>query len=406
MATSKKARLRTPAANHFKEFSDGTAIKDILTDHPIATLEEAIAAAEVDTSVWMVDRWEAAAWSVPMKLSQGQEIVSLMHPNGKKVEALSWRSSQKFQTQQHRVRIFLKRIQTKSQKEAFDGIFKMMEEYAPKYPNKAIKTHPASEPMLAVFALFDAHFGKLAWEPETGENYDLKIADTIYRNAVEDLIAESAHRKIGRILFPIGNDFFHMDNRNNATTAGTPQDVDGRYAKIMETGERAVIWAVERLAEIAPVDVIWVPGNHDLTTSYHLVRTIKAWFRNHKNVTVDAGPSPRKYYSYGKVLLGFTHGNEEKHEALPNLMANERPMEHATSVCREWMLGHLHQSKKFQTQPVDTRSATVIRFVRSLAGTDAWHHKKGYLSLQHAAEVYWYSAEEGYKGHAVAVARE
>jgi hypothetical protein len=65
----------------------------------------------------------------------------------------------------------------------------------------------------------------------------------------------------------------------------------------------------------------------------------------------------------------------------------------------------MHRSRQWQTQGVDTHEGTVVRVVRSLSGTDSWHHRKGFVTTGAAAEVYWYSRTRGYSGHAVAHAR-
>ena len=353
---------------------------------PIRTLEDAIRVCEVDLSVWYVDRWEAGAWNTGMKLGKvGEETVH--------------------HAQNYRVKVFLKRIMPKPLQDATEAIFQRLAKHAPRY-KQASRAVQSGEPILAVFGLFDAHFGKMCWASETGDNYDLEIAETVYANAVEDLIADSAGRNIAEIILPVGNDFFHIDNSRNTTFAGTPQDVDGRYAKVIACGEMAVINAVERLATIAPVKVVWVPGNHDPTTSFHLARTVQAWFRNHDWVAVDAGPSPRKYVEFGVNLIGLTHGNEEKTDALAGLMSNEQREAWARSTCREWLIGHMHRSRAWTTKPVETVDSLTVRVLRSLAGTDAWHHRKGYLNLSKAAEVYWYGENRGYMGHAVVPARK
>ena len=365
-----------------RENDDGTAVLALHTDRPVKTLEDALRVAEVDQKVWHVDRWECAQWTVPI---------------GTKPTPIT--------TQQYRVKVFLRRILSRSLQAATDAVFEKLARHAPKYPTPPkVANHPG-EPFLCVLGLFDVHFGKLAWGRETGEDYDLKTAESVFRNAVEDMLAESAGRPVTEFLLPIGNDFYHIDNSRNTTHAGTPQDTDGRYAKVIESGELAVIWAVERLMVLGPVRVVWVPGNHDPTTSYHLARTVAAWFRRCDRVSVDCSPSPRKYHRYGTTLLGMTHGNEERHTSLPALMATERPAEWAAAKCREWLLGHQHRSRQFGTRPVDTHDGVTVRVLPSLAGTDAWHHRKGYVSARHAAEVYWYGRDRGYAGHAVVPAR-
>jgi hypothetical protein len=387
------AREENPDYSFTENSQEGTATLVMRTDEIVKTYEDAIRIAKIDTTIWCVDRWEKKSWTTPMRIRQGQDEKG-RHLRDKAI-----------QTQQHGVKLFLKRIMPIHIKAVVDSMYERMKTYSPKYQKVKETKKTVGEEILAVFGLFDAHFGKLAWSPETGQNYDLDIAETVYKNAVLDLIAESEHRNIVKIILPIGNDFFHMDNRANTTLNGTPQDVDGRYIKIFEVGCMAVIWAVEQLMQIAPVEVVWVPGNHDPTISYHLSKTIEAWFRNSNRVAVDSGPSPRKYVQWEKTLLGFTHGSEERHPELPDIMANERSSDWHRSTCREWLIGHIHLSRKYVTKEHDSHRSTVVRILRSIAGVDAWHHRKGYVGTRQAAEVFFYGKESGYCGHSIVSAR-
>lgn len=375
---------------NYTESGDKASV-EIESSVRIRTLEDAIAYAEVDTKIWRVSKWSCTSWETGMKLrvfgSAGKVASETPH-----------------RTHQWRVKLDLERILSRSVQEATDAIFEAMKGHEPKWPTLPSRRTPA-RPHLCVFDLFDAHFGKMAWSPESGENYDLKIAEQLYRNAVVDLLNESAGYDIEHFLLPFGNDFLHIDGAKNETTAGTPQDVDGRFAKIYETGERAVIWAIEQLAAIAPVSVILVPGNHDRNVSYCLARTIAAWFRQADHVIVDSRPIPRKKFVYGKTLLGFTHGNEEKHASLPAIMATEWPADWAASECREFHLGHFHRSRKMVATPVDTHDGVVVRTLMSLSGSDAWHHRKGYVGSLKAAEALIYRKDSGFVANFVAKAR-
>lgn len=371
--------------------SENVATVEYVVGRRIRTLEDAIAYAEVDTTVWRVKRWSCTAWEVGMKLrtfdDRGKVRGETPVVNG------LWRIS-----------IELERVLPKLLLDATEAIFERMKGHAPSYPTLKPRQQPA-RPHLLEIDLWDCHFGKLAWEPEVGQNYDLKIADRIFRNAVDDLLDLSAGFEIDRVCLPIGNDFFHIDNRNGTTTAGTPQDVDGRYAKIYETGFAAVVWAVERLMAVANVDVLWIPGNHDTTISYHLAHGLKTWFRNTEAVQVDCSPKHRKYLRYGTCLLGYTHGDKEKVQGLPTLMATEDREAWGETTCHEWRIGHTHKSKQITTVPVDTHDGVVIRTMRSLSAIDAWHYSKGYGGPR-SAEAYLLSREHGYVGHFVANARE
>lgn len=393
------------------EDAAGNATLLVKTDEVVRTLADAVRVGQVDLTVWYVDRYELSDWTVPMNVKRGQAVTTLTKTNAKgesrQTEVLAWNPSASAQTQQYRVKLYLKRIVKKAIKEALDAVYERMKAHAPAYPKADKAARPTGEGFLAVLGLVDAHLGKLCWAPETGDNYDLRIAEGVYRNAVDDLMAEAGGRAITQWVLPLGNDFYHFDNARNTTFSGTPQDVDGRYAKVIEAGMMAVVWAVERLIQVAPVSLIWCPGNHDPTTSYHLSREVAAWFRRSDRVAVDYGPSPRKYFRWNSTLLGFTHGNEEKTESLPNLMATERPDDWAATKTgtREWLIGHMHRSRQWVTKPVDTFEGTTVRVLTSLAGTDAWHHRRGYISTKHSAEVLFYGRDRGYAGHAMAPAR-
>lgn len=256
--------------------------------------------------------------------------------------------------------------------------------------------------------IFDAHFGKLAWAPESESNYDLKIAEKVFRHAVEDLVASATGTfdNIEQIVFPVGNDFLHVDNMESATTAGTRVDSDGRYAKIIEVAAMAVVNAIDYLVPYAPVHVIHVVGNHDSVSSYNLCREIAAWYRNAKTVTVDISPKSRKYYRYGTTLLGFTHGNLEPHAQLPAIMATEVPDLWSQTTHHEFHVGHTHSKKARQWLSVNENNGTVVRTLPSLSGTDAWHHRMGFVGSQRAAEAYLWNKAKGYSGHFSAGVRE
>lgn len=353
---------------------------------PVKTIEDAIKECEIDTSVWFVKSWRCNAWTTTVKLKS---------IDGDKPE----------QVQNYGVELKLERIIPKHKEEALKIIYDKMAEHAPNY-KPTIKIHKNGERYLTVMGLFDAHFGKLAWEAEVGNNYDLKIADTVYRNAVHDALDDVKGKNIDSFVLPIGNDFYHVDNTKGTTTSGTQLDQDSRFAKIIATGELAVIWAIEELLKVAPVKVIWIPGNHDFQCSYHLTRTVAAWFRNCGQVTVDCSPQTRKYVRFGTNLLGFTHGDSEKKINLVNLMPNERPNDFAETTCREWLTGHLHQSSHYMTQPTRTQDAMVIRVLPSIAGTDFWHYRNSFINLNRSAEIYLYGENRGYAGHFRIEARE
>lgn len=237
--------------------------------------------------------------------------------------------------------------------------------------------------------IFDLHLGKIGWAEETGEDYNINIASERFLEAVDFFVDKANYFKVEQILFPIGNDFFNSDYSHpfNRTTKGTPQEEDVRWQKTFKTGRNLIIEAATRLSMVAPVDILMIPGNHDFEKTFYLGDSLEAWFHNDENVRVDNSPSPRKYYQYGKVLIGLTHGSEESINDLPGIMAQEVPDKWAGTYYREFHLGHLHQRKSKAFLPTTEVQGTVVRHMSSLSGTDTWHFKKGYVGARRSAEA-------------------
>lgn len=236
----------------------------------------------------------------------------------------------------------------------------------------------------------DLHIGKLSWDKETGEDYDIDIAIKRYKDAVQDLVSRTHPDYIERILLPIGNDLLNVDNKMNTTTQGTPQSSDSRFGKIFRTVKNLMIETVDMLSAIAPVDVLIIPGNHDEATMFTLGELLEAWYRESDRVRIFNSPKLRKYYEYGKNMIMFTHGDKEKHAELGQIAAHEQAEMWGRTKYREVHLGHLHKSKSIQYTTGDEFPGFKIRILPSLCGTDAWHHAMGYLSAKAAKAFLWH----------------
>jgi len=369
-----------------KEFATDTGIISTCRKN-VRTLDELIAYMRVDLTVWEVERHVINKWEVVGKPGSNNSLKANTE-SGFAVEPL------------YQVKAWLKRRVKTVHVTALEQLITRLEQHAlrpQKNKRQSAPRRPAvAHRFLLEVSLFDAHFGLLAWGKETGEDYDLKISEQKYQAAVEDLLQKTRGCAPERIVFPLGNDFFHVNNPEGVTPAGhNALDVDGRLAKVLETGELAVIRALESCSRLAPVTVLWIPGNHDPETSFYLCRIIKAYFRNDPRVKVDCGPSPRKYLHYGQNLIGYPHGNEERHADLPTIMAGENRGTWGRVKYCEWHVGHLHKQKETRYSASDTYGGIIVRTLPSLAGTDAWHFKKGYVNGRRIAEANLYDHDQG-----------
>ena len=345
-----------------------------IIEGPFESPAQALAFAGLDPDAWEVERSVANSWDVTGKI-EGE-----------------WDTATNYQ-----VKYWFRRVVPDWLEQAVAYIDKRLSK-APKRPK--VKHRKIKDPHMGIMSLYDAHFGKLAWAMEVGESYDLKIAEAVYLKAVVDLLGRAKGFPLEKIVFPIGQDFYNIDNLSGTTTAGTPQDNDSRLFKTFKAGEYAVERAIDMCREVAPVEVLYVPGNHDRHASWYLCNTLSAVYRNTPDVTVDVTPTTNKYVEYGVNLIGMVHGDGVKSDRLPTLMADQVPEAWARTAggCREYHTGHFHKKKQVNYTHTDTHGGTVVRTLPSLSGTDAWHYWKGFVKGLKAAELHLYGKATGRVG--------
>ncbi len=359
----------------------------------IKTIDGALEAADVDLEKWEVDRGVVNSWQVTMKIKDS---------NG--VEAPVQRTN--FQ-----VKVTLKTRVKNTIKETIEKLFEKLPKNPTTYPKLPKK--PEANLMLEV-GLVDHHFGMLAWGKETLSDYDLKIAEVLYVEAVKKALARISNPDhIGKILIPIGHDFFHINDQSNQTPRANHQlDVDGRLPKVYSSGKLAAIKVIDYCRKIAPVELVYVPGNHDPQMSYFLCDTIASWYKNCPDVTVElndhiVNPTKRKYIQWGNGLLGMTHGLDEKMQDLPLIMANEVPQMWANSIYREVHIGHYHKVRSSFKHHTDTFTPVIVRTLPSLCGSDDYSYSHGWLAKGvQAAEFYIWDKEYGPVGYISVKAEE
>lgn len=264
-----------------------------------------------------------------------------------------------------------------------------------RHDRKPVRRKTNRAGVLAEVDLFDPHFQMLAWGPETGSNWDIKLCSAEYRNAFLELregVLSSGHG-VDRWLMCVGQDLFHTDKTidgKGATTArGTVQDVDTRHQKAAMIVRKLLTQMVLDMLETAPVDLVVVPGNHDTERTWWMGEILDARFEGNPHVNVDNRPIGRKYYRYGNALIGFTHGHNEKPADLQRLMSNEARKDWGETVFREWHMGHWHHE---YTKDIN---GVVARFLPSLAGTDSWHYDKGFVHAQKGARAFLWTQDKG-----------
>jgi hypothetical protein len=249
---------------------------------------------------------------------------------------------------------------------------------------------PVDNGLVLEVAIFDLHFGKQAYPPETLDRpYDVKITEALFFRALEKIIERAGGFKYEKVLFVVGNDLLHSNDLDSTTANGTVVDSDGRFHKAYTTARKAMVAAIERLRVIAPVHVLVCVGNHDRFSAWTLGDSLESWFHNDPDVTIDNGPSLRKYYEWGQVGILFTHGDEGKRQDFPLLFATEKPEMFGRTKFREVHTGHNHTTKTEEFHGVR------VRIISSLSTADSWHSQKGFKGALRTAEAFVWSKSEG-----------
>ena len=98
-------------------------------------------------------------------------------------------------------------------------------------------------------------------------------------------------------------------------------------------------------------------------------------------MSLNTSPYPRKYITYGKCLIGYSHGSEEG-KRIDVLMQQECPTWSET-LWREWHLGHLHSEHSREIGGI------IVRNISSITSRDEWHTTSGYQAIRKAQAFVW-----------------
>jgi len=278
------------------------------------------------------------------------------------------------------------------EEQILDKIKSLIEDYSPTY--KKIDRDFNNDHLLVINPA-DIHIGKYAKELETGNGYDCETAVERVLEGIQGLLEKSAGFGIEKVLFCIGNDILHIDNVYNQTTAGTRQDVDGKWWEHFEIALMLYVKCIEMLRHIAPVDVLHSMSNHDYQSGFHLAHALKSWFRKDDYVHFDISVAHRKYYQYGSNLIGLEHGDGAKMVNLPLLMAQEQPKMWADTKYRYFYLHHLHHKVKHKWLDAKDYVGVTVEYLRSPSGTDSWHSRKGFTGVPKAVEGFLHEKNSG-----------
>lgn len=235
----------------------------------------------------------------------------------------------------------------------------------------------------------DAHLGKFVTETVSDGNYNIDIAVDRYEKAINDAIIRTSIFNKREILFVVGQDFMNIDNLENSTTRGTRQDSSVFYEDMYRKCFGVLLRTVEKLRSIAPLKVIYVKGNHDTLTTFTMLESLKQMYESNNidNIIIDSSMKQRKYYQFGNVLLGLSHGEKEKNRIYQTMQSEQ--LDNWKSKYKYFHLSHFHSESKKEVGGV------IYQHLGSLSETCKWSYESGFVGSEKKGHVFVYDEEYG-----------
>lgn len=224
-----------------------------------------------------------------------------------------------------------------------------------------------------VLPIADFHFGLRSSFEATNGTYNKAVARQKFLHIIDDVINRVSGRKISKIFFIIGNDFLNCDNKAGTTTKGTPQDNDGDIESSIIEATDMLIWAIDKIKILSPVDVIHIPSNHDYMVSFGIANALRARYMYDDNIDIDCGFKERKYRKFGNMLLGFAH--DIKVQDVNNIVATDARELMSDTTNTIYFLAHLHHEECVDVHGTD------VRRLPTISANSRWAYNNGYSSV-------------------------
>ena len=231
----------------------------------------------------------------------------------------------------------------------------------------------------------DLHVGLLAWAQETGADYDIHIARQAFMTCMSDIVLRCQGRAFKRIYLVTLGDLLHIDNDLQTTSKGTFQQADGRMAKIFNSALDMLIDALDLLGSLAPVETVYLSGNHDRQAGYMVIKALEMAYRKDTNFTFDTAPNPMKHRLIDVSLVGWTHGSMYS-KNLGEWLPEQARKEYGQAKFVEVHAGHTHIEstkeryvlKAVENTVVYPSGGVIVRSLPRISNSSYWEHEQGY----------------------------
>lgn len=218
---------------------------------------------------------------------------------------------------------------------------------------------------IGILSIQDLHFGKEGNET-IGEDFE---------NAIKDLLARAYRsHKLEKIVYVIGGDLLNMDTFLDTTTKGTPVNSAETAVESYKKAFDLLHWSIFYIKHFCDtLQVLYIPGNHDRLSSFHIAHALSKCFVNIQGIEFDVEYSERKVVTYGCNFFAFEHGDVTK-KVTPLVYATEFASAWGSSLYRTCYTGHWHKSKTTEYVSEDETNGFTLKHLPSLSKSDYWHY--------------------------------
>jgi hypothetical protein len=244
----------------------------------------------------------------------------------------------------------------------------------------------SSEKVCGVLSLQDLHFGKVG----NGDMGD------ILKNSIDYLVAKGfKNYTMEKVIMIIGPDTLNMDTFSGTTTKGTPVENSEMATEAYLKAFDALAWTISHVKQFCDnLEVVFISGNHDRLSSFHLLHALSQTFRKWPNTVFNIDYAERKVITYGDNMLCFEHGDVTAKNN-PLVYAVEYPQQWGASKHRMLYTGHYHgrKTKEFVTE--NEENGFVSRIIPALTNSDYYHYHNKFVGNKRSALLHLHEAKKG-----------
>ena len=301
-----------------------------------------------------------------------EEIIKIL-----KIDTSKWKLSS-YWNKQHKDYWLISAMVTQVKAEPTDFLLETIKNFRPAY--EPVREAPFinkkfDSPSVAILSVQDLHFGKEG-NLDVAEEFKLAITNLVSR-------AYLSHN-LHKIVYVFGGDLLNMDTFSGTTTSGTPVDNDLRAQYAYEEAFEALYWSVNYLKQFCTeLHVVYLPGNHDRLSSYHMAHALSKCFRS-EDIIFDVEYAERKVITYGDNFFAFEHGDVTKKNT-PLVYATEFAKEWGNTLYRTCYTGHFHSKKTTEYVTENEHNGFAIKHLPSLSKTDYWHYHNKFTGAKRQA---------------------